>query len=475
MWILTVLSLSDEKLVFRILVVLHLTLLKLFLPLLFSLPASAQISISEQRGDYQVELSAPGEGRTVSATVSDNVAQRLARYQGKCVDDAKISFLTMQPAPMQLFVKSGDFADLEAEDILGTLGDLLVQACPELQSISVFLSMLPTNTALVTLYKEDNWSVSGSTVPDRFVPSVRASQLVTAFMQPQGIECHAEIDVLLDGFSSPSRALAKPYSDFRFAANNGAMLLDYLCPDANMLRFHPDSLPKGLICDADDGQCYLKATWNTDIQRVKRERPSDPRQIMAILPELTQTLDVRNENWLFEPVGYAQDPAFAPSVINTADDMIKYISGGEFGLIQEGYSSYFRVFHNLFLRAYSDQCRAHIANPVTFNVTPIEETVYGDGSRSGPRQVGDTYQITLDDQFDGRYRDYTTANKLFLLSKSFSRTLELRGKGGGAGIESVVGWVLSDKSKIDSFVQKGCKDEQVGLIYQSLPKVLFSY
>ena len=145
----------------------------------------------------------------------------------------------------------------------------------------------------------------------------------------------------------------------------------------------------------------------------------------------------------------------------------------ELGLIREDYSDYFRVFHNQFLFSYSQQCSASVVNPVTFNVTPIEETVYGDGSSSGPRQAGDTYQLTLDRKFENTYIRYENANKLWLTSRVLSAELDLRsGRGGGAGVSRVVGWVLKDKADIDDFIRQGCSAERVQTVYQSLDRVL---
>ena len=153
--------------------------------------------------------------------------------------------------------------------------------------------------------------------------------------------------------------------------------------------------------------------------------------------------------------------------------MISYISRGELGLIREDYSDYFRVFHNQFLFSYSQQCSASVVNPVTFNVTPIEETVYGDGTSSGPRQAGDTYQLTLDRKFENTYIRYENANKLWLTSRVLSAELDLRsGRGGGAGVSRVVGWVLKDKADIDDFIRQGCSAERVQTVYQSLDRVL---
>ena len=156
--------------------------------------------------------------------------------------------------------------------------------------------------------------------------------------------------------------------------------------------------------------------------------------------------------------------------------MIQAIINNQRDLIRGSYSNYFRVFHNQFLFSYSERCSGYVDDPVTFNVTPMEETVFGDGSTSGPRQIADTYRLTLDRKFERAYIRYETANKTWLTSQVLSAELDMRGaRGGGAGVSSVVGRVISDKDDIDAFLGQGCGTAQVQTVYQILAEFLYLF
>lgn len=446
--------------------------LALLLPAMASVPfAHAQGYLSEQNGDYMLQLSAPEGGGIVEAVVNDARTQSIAHFSGQCEADVKVMLVVMDPVALQTHFASGDPNDLKADGILGELGKLLERGCPDVQTMSVYPTHLPTPTPAVTLSRAANWGVAAGEIPDRFRPSIALSQLTNAAMMPGGITCNDPADILMDGTKPGARA--DKFHVYRRAAKDGAILHEFLCPGTDLIRFHPVDHPAGLICTAEDGQCYLQVTWNPEAQRDLRPRPKTQQEIMARLPEMMSAIGENHENWVVEPVGYDADPALAAPKIRTAQDMISYISRGELGLIREDYSDYFRVFHNQFLFSYSQQCSASVVNPVTFNVTPIEETVYGDGSSSGPRQAGDTYQLTLDRKFENTYIRYENANKLWLTSRVLSAELDLRsGRGGGAGVSRVVGWVLKDKADIDDFIRQGCSAERVQTVYQSLDRVL---
>ena len=432
---------------------------------------AAQDYISEQKGDFTLQLNAPAGSESLEAVVNDTKTQSIAYYSGSCGADAKVMLVVGDPNALQTHYSSGDPKDLNAAAILHELRKLLARGCPDIQTMSVFPTHLPSQTAAFTLARSANWSVEEGAVPDRFRPSIALSQLLNAAMMPGGIKCNDPADILMDGTRPGARA--ERFQIYRRAAKDGAILHDFLCPGTNLLRFHPVDHPAGLLCDAEDGQCYLQVTWNAEVTRVVQPRPTTQQEIMQKLPEMMSGVSERQNDWRVEAIGYVEDPALAAPKIRTAQDMIDYLARDDLDLIRDQYSNYFRVFHNQFLFAYSQQCSASVVNPVTFDVTPIEETIYGDGSSSGPRQTGETYQLTLDRKFEDIYIRWENANRLWLTSQAMSAELDLRSsRGGGAGITSVVGWVMSDQAKIDDFIRQGCDAERVQAVYQNLGRVL---
>jgi len=433
--------------------------------------AAAQDYVSEQKGDFTLQLNAPAGSGSLEAIVNNTKTQSIAYYSGNCGSDAKVMLVVGDPTALQTHYASGNPKDLKAGTILSELGNLIERGCPEIQTLSVFPTHLPSQTAAITLSRSANWSADDSAVPDLFRPRIALSQLLNAAMMPSGIECNDPADILMDGTQPGARA--ERFQVYRRAAKDGAILHEFLCPGTNMLRFHPVDHPAGLVCDADNGQCYLQVTWNSDVTRIVQTRPRTQQEIMQKLPEMMSGLSERQNDWRVEAIGYIEDPARTAPKIRTAQDMIDYLARGELDFIRNEYSNYFRVFHNQFLFAYSDQCSGSVVDPVTFDVTPIEETVYGDGSRSGPRQAGETYQLTLDRKFQDTYIRWENANRLWLTSQAMSTELDLRSsRGGGAGITSVVGWVMSDKAEIDGFIRQGCDEGRVQAVYQSLERVL---
>ncbi|MEL7129767.1 MAG: hypothetical protein AAGK23_09485 [Pseudomonadota bacterium] len=433
--------------------------------------AAAQDYISEQKGDFSLQLNAPAGSGSLEAVVNDTKTQSIAYYSGNCSADAKVMLVVGDPSALQTHYASGDPKDLKADAILNEFGQLIERGCPDIQTISVFPTHLPSQVAAITLSRSANWSMDDGAIPDRFRPRIALSQLLNVAMTPGGMECNDPADILMDGTQPGARA--ERFQVYRRAAKDGAILHEFLCPGTTLLRFHPVDHPAGLVCNADDGQCYLQVTWNSNVTRVIEPRPTTQQEIMQRLPEMMSGLGEGHENWRVEAVGYIEDPALAAPKIRTAQDMVDYLARGDLDLVRNQYSNYFRVFHNQFLFAYSQQCSASVVDPVTFDVTPIEETIYGDGSRSGPRQTGETYQLTLDRKFEDTYIRWENANRLWLTSQAISTELDLRSsRGGGAGITSVVGWVMSDKAEIDVFIRQGCDAERVQTVYQSLERVL---
>lgn len=434
---------------------------------------AAQEYVTEQNGDFTLQLNAPAGSGSLEAVVNDTGTQSIAYYSGPCSADAKVMLVVGDPTALQTHYTSGNAKDLKADEILKELGNLIERGCPEIQTLSVFPTHLPSQTAAITISRSADWSVDDGAVPDQFRPKIALSQLLNAAMMPGGLECNDPADILMDGTQPGSRA--ERFQVYRRAAKDGAVLHEFLCPGTDLLRFHPVDHPAGLLCDAENGQCYLQVTWNPVISRAVQPRSATQQEIMQKLPEMMSGLGEGHDNWRVEAVGYVEDPALAEPKIRTAQDMIDFLERGELDFIRSEYSNYFRVFHNQFLFAYSEQCSALVVDPVTFDVTPIEETIYGDGSRSGPRQIGETYQLTLDRKFEDTYIRWENANRLWLTSQAMSSELDLRGsRGGGVGISSVVGWVMSDKAEIDSFIRQGCDEGRVQTVYQSLERVLGS-
>lgn len=432
---------------------------------------AAQDYVSEQKGDFTLQLNAPAGSGALEAVVNDARTQSIAYYSGSCGADAKVMLVVGDPTALQTHYASGDPKDLKADAILSELGKLIERGCADIQTMSVFPTHLPSQVAAVTLSRSAGWGMDDGDVPDRFRPTIALSQLLNAAMTPGGIECNDPADILMDGTQPGARA--ERFQVYRRAAKDGAILHEFLCPGTTLLRFHPVDHPAGLLCDAEDGQCHLQVTWNSDVARVIQPRPTTQQEIMQRLPEMMSGLGEGHDNWRVDAIGYIEDPALAAPKIRKAQDMIDYLARDDLDLIRHQYSNYFRVFHNQFLFAYSQQCSASVVNPVTFDVTPIEETIYGDGSRSGPRQTGDTYQLTLDRKFEDTYIRWENANKLWLTSQAMSAELDLRSsRGGGAGITSVVGWMMSDKAEIDDFIRQGCDAERVQAVYTNLDRVL---
>ncbi|MEL7546830.1 MAG: hypothetical protein AAGJ84_09280 [Pseudomonadota bacterium] len=433
--------------------------------------AVAQDYVSEQRGYFALQLNAPAGSGSLEAVVNDTRTQSIAYYSGPCDADAKVMLVVADPTALQSHYSSGDPKDLQADAILNELGKLIERGCPDIQTLSVFPTHLPSQIAAVTLSRSANWSMDASAVPEQFRPKIALSQLLNVAMMPGGMECNDPVDILMDGTQPGARA--ERYQVYRRAAKDGAILHEFLCPGTDLLRFHPVDHPAGLLCDAEDGQCYLQVTWNPDVSRAVQSRTATQQELMQRIPEMMSGLGEGHDNWRVEAIGYVEDPALSAPKIRTAKDMIDYLARDDLDLIRNEYSNYFRVFHNQFLFAYSEQCSAVVVDPVTFNVTPIEETIYGDGTSTGPRQTGETYQLTLDRKFEDTYIRWENANRLWLTSQAMSTELDLRSsRGGGAGITSVIGWILSDKDEIDGFIRQGCDDGQVQAVYQNLERVL---
>ena len=288
-------------------------------------PVAAQDYVTEQNGNFTRQLNAPAGSGSLEAVVNDTDTQSIAYYSGPCSTDAKVMLVVGDPNALQTHYASGDPKDLKADAILNELGQLIERGCPEIQTLSVFPTHLPSQTAAITLSRGVNWSVDTGAVPDLFRPRIALSQLLNAAMMPGGIECNDPADILMDGTQPGARA--ERYQVYRRAAKDGAILHEFLCPGTDFLRFHPVDHPAGLVCDAEDGQCYLQVNWNPDVSRTVQPRPATQQEILQRMPEMMSGLGEGHDNWVVEAVGYVEDPALSAPKIRTAKDMIDHLAG----------------------------------------------------------------------------------------------------------------------------------------------------
>ncbi|XOV82887.1 MAG: hypothetical protein ACFHXK_18770 [bacterium] len=437
----------------------------------------AEIKINKQEGPYVIQLSAGGGSGYVEAAIHDTSKQLMLNYSGKCQAAVNVVLVVLNGNILQAHLNSGAVADLQLEDIASRMSALLTEGCPSIETISVYPSHLPAPTAAVVLQKADNWAIAGGSAAKAGKAQIRLSQLVSAVMMPEGVSCNDPADILIDTQqrSFTSGQSGTTLRDYIRAAANAAKFHEILCPGTDSLRIYPDAIPEDVVCNSAGGDCYLKVTWNPAIAQSSRRTTPRTGTREDLLQRAQEMVAIRTDTqeWVVEAVGYSGRPEdTAPDILDFST-MIDYLARGDYSLIRSDYNSYFRLFHNQFLFHYSEQCSTFIADPVTFNVTLVEETVFGDGFRSGPRQVAPTYQLTLDREFETSYRRYETANKAWMTEQIMRYTVSAdRAGGGGAGVSSYVSKVMSDKDDIGVLLQQGCNDNRVQQVYRSLKEVL---
>ena len=440
-------------------------------------PSLAQVYVDEQDGPFVLQLSAPGGDGYVEATVFDTENQLVARYGSKCATDGSVALTILNGQLLQAFVSSNKFSDLQADATLQRLGGLLERACPQMQSLSVFPSHLPPNSPAIILSRSENWGAGSAPSAGPTQPLILLSQMVNQIAVPEGIPCNEPSEVLID---TPTSGLASSRSsnsvrDYLRASEDGAKIHEILCPGTDEIRFFPAAKPSDVTCPSSADSCYFSATWNPNVSQAGRRttpRSGSRDDLMQRLQEMA-AIRASTEEWVVTMVGYAgEDTDDAPSIL-TFNDLIDRLAEQDFTLIRSDYTSYFRLFHNQFLFAYSERCHAQIANPITFDVTLVEETVFGDGSSTGPRQVAPTYQLTLDRKFEATYRQFATANRAWMTEQMLSYTLSSgQERGGGYGASAYVSKVMSDKSEVEAFIGEGCNADRVQSVYSSLADVL---
>lgn len=407
------------------------------LAMALALPADAQeMPVQYVDGDTRIMAAKADSFGAVILGGQSADGRYLINFDGQCAATVSPTFLVMDPAAVARFQSSGALADLGGEDFLHHALTLLAQVCPDMTSASPRLGNLPDVPNVALLLLSNGWREGAGEQPGRLLSVSLRDSKSAAFVDHQP-RCGAEVALPMQT-SQTGRATPRmdQYQDF---ASIVASAIGEQCQQAERVRFNLRVLPQNTSCASDGAGCYVVAVRQGDIWTAERDNIVLPRGGREAL------------------------------VIGDFDDMIRFLVDGRREHVLIDAPDYFGVFHNQFLRAYSDYCSASIANPVVLPFEQLEITLDGMGNEISSRRTGEGYSITIDRRFQDAFRNYTGRNKLWLAERILQ--MELAGRRaniGGGGASAVGSQLLRDRNQVNRFIQQGCDSANVQAVYRSL-------
>lgn len=438
--------------------------------------AQAQQQILEQDGLYKLFLIFPDANGHFEAAVQYPSGGLMANVSDQCQTSLDATLIILDGNLVIAYQKSGDANDLKAYDMAARMGKLIERACPAVETVSFKLSHIQSPATAFSVKRSEGWGVTNAPlVPqNRRVP---LSQISRALQSPEGVSCNSPAEIFIDSrnVTTLSGRPSNVLRDYRSMVETSSKIYSIMCPNTDVLKFYPSSLPDDVTCALGKGECYLEATRNPNLpppQPISRA-PRGSREEMAARLRAMTTLRAGSDDWRVEYMGYTGKEKSETPSIETFGVLIDLLIDGDYSLIRNNYQNYFRLFHNQFLFAYSDKCSRYISDPEVILITPYEETVYGDGTRSNRRQTAPTYPLTLSKSRKSAYMQYDGMIKVWLTRRMFSETVNVRNieeRPNVAG--NLLGTLMSDKGRIDTLLGNGCQDSRVQAVYNSLDDVL---
>ncbi|MEE4184530.1 MAG: hypothetical protein V2J12_02050 [Gammaproteobacteria bacterium] len=408
----------------------------------------------ESAGPYQIiSQRLPNEQLYIAAMLPGATYTDMAYYQGPCREQIEAELGINDRAAISRFEASGTFADLNADGLTSLLVAQLQAACPELERVDTVLATRPDRPVVASFARSADWANTAASLSaaaaanpvDQQIAALPAGPPVMLAMQDPltGIAlsgyaiCQNNMTLPLGSIKFGS-ARKPSLATFRKFAEMAAPQVQAQCPDVAQIRFIPGPMADTFICTRQD--CGVDAT-------------------------------LADGTWSAVATGYGA--ASDLDTIKTFDDILAAMLAGDYSVLRNRYSGYFRQFHNEFLIAYSKTCAAAIADPVSFEIVLIERTIDQDGFTVGSRQASTPFTLTIDRKFEPRYFVYDRANQAYYASSILSREVDARAAGRAtSGIESVIGEIIDDRYRVESFVNKGCSYPDVLTVYRRLQQVL---
>lgn len=416
----------------------------------------AQIAANTD-GAYQIVGQGLPDGSIVVAvlhTPPDVGRTDLLNYQGDCIEKIEADMVIAEQSHNKAFEASGVFKDLQAGGLTDRFVEKLQAICPKTSTLDIILASRPDRPVVATLSKASGWmntaaplsaAVAENPIERQLEQMKPRGQMVGIAMQDPLLrlqirgyfECGENMFVSIASTGSPmGRKHGLPI--LRNFAEKAAPHIKDQCPEVTRIRFSPPGVSDDFYCGPDG--CGIDATLS-------------------------------GSAWTTVASGYRSSAELY--TIKSVDDLLERMLNADYDELRERYSGYYMLFHNEFLFVYSERCRANIADPVSFEVTPIERTIDQDGFTVASRQSAPTYTLTIDRKFEQRYFAYKNANNLRLTSEMMSGAVDAMNSGRPASdISSVVSGVMDDRRRLFAFMDKGCTSEDVETAYARLDKVL---
>lgn len=423
---------------------------------LFSLSLSYAQPVTVMDGPYQiVTMDLPNEQVSVTVLAKTKASTDLIYYQGPCEIRIQAELSLTDQSATRAFEASGKIEDLGSAPLTERFARQFAKTCPQTETIEALLANRPDRPVIASFSMASGWKNTMADISaevaanplDGLMPKMPTGPVIPfsandpflGITTKSYVECAPESAIFMSAMNALA-ARQPRLNDYRAFAESAAPHFKEVCSDVERIKFRPQTLPDGFRCFAEGADCFFDTRLSSG-------------------------------RWTAEPSGYER--ASNEESIKSFDDILSLIKSTEYSDIRRNYAGYFKQFHNQFLNVYSAKCAGSVADPVSFQVTPIERTIDGNGITVASRQAGKSYTLTIDRKFEASYFEYEGAIKLRLLDRILQGALSARSGGGSStGIEAVVGQVISERQRLETFINQRCEGSEVLTVYGRLSDVL---
>lgn len=425
--------------------------------------------VTVQDGPYTIMTLSAGDKTFANIMEKKTAYTDFLSFEGTCSNTVNVMAVTGDQNRLQAFYKSGRFSDLGIETLVMKFRPVLEKACPGVNHITLTPPGLEPTVA-AELKQANNWALT--TIDTESMVSQLETQVEDAKRIQNGIrlnfahlgsaagvqsiapcEAEAEIELTLLSGSTRRKPTIRHYARF---SREVAEYYTRQCPANETVRFTVRPLPELVLCPSK--ACYIN-TVKTD----KSPRAANDPAGLKEYSKWTTTLSGYE---------YEDRPELQEEPIKNFDDMLTLVKANDFSLILSNYKGYYKIFHNQFLYAYSNECAATIPDSVTIEFQTVERTTDGYGNEISSVESGPAEYITLEKSLEPRFMAYKSANRMRVLKQVITSTAASRRSGkGNQGMNVTFGELVEGRQRLNRFMTQGCQATEVQSVYNNLKNI----
>ncbi len=362
-----------------------------------------------------------------------------AIFRGVCAEVIEVNVTATDGRKVDLsnFLVSRSGSDLPIGDVMAVLQDALSGQCEQLQVMRINFDVG---------FSREDYSYQGTAVrsegwrlQDGLVATEHDSEFVFEINQRDMFSvagvyykggCEEKPRLLLEPryANNTERTLAElpDMPAFHMTAQSAAVAYREQCPTTQQIEFALNPIPEDYVCAAE-GDCFLTARFDND--------------------------------WVIDGSQFELKRYNNP--IQDADDVVEVLAAGRFDILPN-YDSYLRYYTEAWFGAYSDHCRAFIADPV-LRQTQIVERKYDEHGSLIDEDFGPVRDIWIERELASVFDQVFQSWKPWAVGRMIRQVAE-GNQGGRDPFDTVsrsFGFFTGTITQVENTVRDHCDDPRI--------------